>query len=357
MDARVLILALVVAGCETQSAKYCLLHPQDTFNCGYTDAGADAARACTADPDCLPTDPRCDTDSHTCVQCLSSVDCTQPQATICNVETHTCQGCLANSDCPSQACLPSGMCGTDANVAYVDPTAPAGNMMCTLAAPCATIAKALATKRPFIKLHGAISEVVALGKNVVVAFLGDPGTSLTRPNNGAIFAFMDGDVVDVYDIELIGAAMINVAAVAAMDVFRLHHVRIHDCGITAITTNGGTFGLARSRLFSNPGGALVLGGPTQFAITNNFIVQNGSTGLNAAAGGVAINVMTAGFNQFTFNTIADNHVKGSGGNVGGIACATAGLVVPDNLIVHNDKGGDPQDGQANTGGSCDFAMS
>src|SRR5260221_7833306 len=113
MGARVLIIALVVAGCETQSAKYCLLHPQDTFNCGYTDAGADAARTCNADPDCLPADPRCDLDTHTCVQCLANADCTQPQAAICSVETHTCQGCVANSNCPSQACLPSGMCGDD----------------------------------------------------------------------------------------------------------------------------------------------------------------------------------------------------------------------------------------------------
>jgi hypothetical protein len=359
MGTRVLITLALVAGCETRSTKYCGLHPEDTFNCGFTDAGADAARSCAADPDCVAPDPRCDLDSHTCVQCLSGADCTRPEATICNLATHTCQGCIANSDCASQACLPTGTCGDDTSVAYVDPTAPAANTTCTFASQCSTIAKALATKMRFVKLHGTISEAVTLGKNVVVAFLADPGTTLTRPSNGAIFGMMAGDVVDVYDLELIGGAMTTVVAVGGMEVFRLHHVTIHDCGGPAIATNGGTFSLTRSRLYTNPGGALVLAGPTQFVVTNNFIYQNGTPALDQPAGGVAITVMTAGFNQFAFNTVADNHIKAMGADVGGVACTTVGLTLPDNLIVHNDRAGNAQDTAANTSvaAACDYSMS
>ena len=42
-----------------------------------------------------------------------------------------------------------------------------------------------------------------------------------------------------------------------------------------------------------------------------------------------------------FNTIADNHVKASGGNIGGIACTTGNLVTLDSDFV---KRAPPVDG-------------
>jgi hypothetical protein len=157
MGARVLIgLFAVLAACEKESKLYCGLHPTDLANCGYLDAGIDARPPCTGDPDCAasPGSPYCEPNARVCVECYLPEHCaSQPDEKFCDPDTFSCRSCLTSADCASRACLPSGVCGDDGNVAYVDPTAPTTNTACTFAAKCRTIAAALATKRPYIKLN------------------------------------------------------------------------------------------------------------------------------------------------------------------------------------------------------------
>lgn len=48
---------------------------------------------CLKDEHCSGSKPRCDPDSHECVECLGHSDCTAPGATRCYENSHTCELC------------------------------------------------------------------------------------------------------------------------------------------------------------------------------------------------------------------------------------------------------------------------
>ena len=100
---------------------------------------------CTSDSDCTGTDggtPWCNTDTSSCVQCLSTADCggnpnkscvgnacvynqgtcgqnsdcaSTPTLPVCDTTQSMCVGCLTNADCPNgQDCTPLEVCQTPA---------------------------------------------------------------------------------------------------------------------------------------------------------------------------------------------------------------------------------------------------
>jgi hypothetical protein len=124
--------------------------------------------------------------SKTCVECTAAEHgaCTGTTPA-CGVD-NVCRGCIAHVECDSPACLPNGACAIFDQVAYVEPSpggTDSGN--CTLELPCATIGKALATGRAYVKLVGTMSEQVTL-TNRLVTFLAEPGARLTSASPGAL---------------------------------------------------------------------------------------------------------------------------------------------------------------------------
>src|SRR5262249_32443010 len=136
---------IVVLGCRHLDPYYCEDAPH--HNC----LALDAPKPCTADRDCAAPTAVCDLGgTMTCVERTAAEHdaCvgTQP---VCGSD-HACRSCAAHPECSmSRACLPDGSCGTDANVAYVDPTG-TDNNVCSHAMPCTLVAKALATGKPFV---------------------------------------------------------------------------------------------------------------------------------------------------------------------------------------------------------------
>ena len=79
---------------------------------GYTELFKDVAACgeCQDDSHCAEAigRPRCDPQSHACVECMAKADCGGDS---CNTETHVCAECTTNADCDGGACLKSaGQC-------------------------------------------------------------------------------------------------------------------------------------------------------------------------------------------------------------------------------------------------------
>lgn len=339
MVARVLILAgLALAACEKKSELYCRMHPEDLGNCGYTDAGIDARPPCTGPADCVAPAAVCDTTAGVCVECLVDTDCPDPLMAQCNPETYTCQGCTAHVDCASNACLPTGVCGDDSNVAYVEPDGTA-TTTCTLAEPCGLIDDAIATGRPNIKLTGALLEPVVFD-GISRTVLSDPDTTLTRSNGGVLMSILGGSTVSVYGLTVIANDEVGIK-IAEGSTVRLVNVTVTNANkndAAGVEALGSTLLMSRCLIHNNRGGGIETDSASTYSITNTFIVRNGHDGSNV--GGARLLATTAGQRRFEFNTVVDNRAKALTTNVaGGVACDASDLAIPNNLIVRNYAGG------------------
>lgn len=337
MVARVLILIVAVAGCEKQSELYCGKHPDDIANCGYSDAGIDARPTCKMAEDCTgAAAPHCELASGSCVACLDDTHCTAPSAPYCDTSTYSCKGCVSHTECPSQACLPSGECGGDDVVAYVDPQATAITG-CTVDDPCQLIEHALATDRPYIKLTGQIVEPVTISANNVT-FLADPDTTLSRVS-GIVVTVSNGSTVAVYDLTIVGTNESGIVATEST-------VRLFRTTLTGSSTKdkpaveaktSSTLTMSRCLVHSNPGGGIYADSTTTYNITNTFIYRNGAD--DGAYGGATLQATNPGERTFEMNTVVDNRAKVAASAAGGVACSAGGLAIPNNLIVRNYAGG------------------
>lgn len=332
----------LTAGCMKDSKLYCEKHgAEDPATCGYLDASIDARPMCNADPDCTAPAARCELTSHYCVECLTNTDCTNSSQPFCDPDTYTCEGCVAHSDCPSSACLPTGICGEGTQVAFVDPAATA-TTGCSSSSPCGKIADALKTMRPYVKVKGAISEAVAINQNVTV--LADPGTTLTRPNSGAVISVAAGNDVAVYDVLVIGNNDVGIANAAST--LRLTRVAVTGCNAKnkpAVDAKGGTTILSRCQLYGNAGGGITTDATASFNVTNTFIVHNGAA--DSTVGGAKLGATSSGQNRFELNTVADNMT--AFGTYAGVQCGPTNLTLPNNILSHNLSNNDTLNTYAN----------
>jgi hypothetical protein len=253
-------------------------------------------------------------------------------------------------------CLPTGACGTDADVAYVDPSG-TDNNACTLATPCLKVMKALATRRLFIKFHGVTNEAVSINDQNVT-LLADPGAKLTRTSNGLLLEIRGSSRVEIYDLEISGASGMNNPGIS-MPVGNTATLTLTRAVVTSnagggISASGGALTVTQSTISSNAGGGISASG-SQFDITNSFIVSNG--GASAVFGGVTIDgigVNAQGAHRIDFNTIAAN--LGPAGVNLGIACGTVltPLTFTNNIIYANIVSGG---GKQIAGMNCSTAYS
>lgn len=325
-----------------ESKLYCEKHgAQDPATCGYLDAAIDARPTCNADPDCVAPAPRCETSSHYCVECLTNTDCTNSSRPFCDPDTYSCQGCVAHTDCASGACLPTGICGESAQVAFVDPTGTA-TTGCSATSPCMKVADALATNRPFIKLTGAIVEPVVINQNVTL--LASPGATLTRSNGGVVIDVNPGKDVAIYDLRVVGNNEIGIAN--DMATLRLIRVSVTGCNAkdkAGVEATGGTTIMSRCQLYGNAGGGFQSDSVASFNITNTLIVHNGAP--DSTVGGAKLGATTSGQNRFELNTVADN--KTAYGTFAGVTCNATTLTIPNNIISHNLAANDVPNTYAN----------
>lgn len=319
--------------CNHAASNYCKDVPV-THNCM-----DDADTGCTSNTQCSAPTPVCDVDgAKTCVQCTGSDETACTGATPVCGANNMCEACTMHAQCGSKACLPDGSCGTDSNVAYVDPSG-TDNTMCTKAMPCTKVASALATSRPFVKFHGTTDEAVTV-TDKTVTFLADPASKLTRTTNGNILVIDGTSTVAIFDLEISGASGtgfgISMPSGAAQQV-SLTRAKLSSNVGGGISASGGTLIVTQSTISGNPGGGISLSNAA-FTLTNNFIVQNGSP--TSLIGGIDFaSIPGTGAHQLSFNTVAAN--TGTSSVNGGVNCGTVGAptVFSDNIIYGNPVSG------------------
>jgi hypothetical protein len=404
------LVVMVLLGCRHEDPYFCENAPR--HNCLAIDA---PQPGCTGDQDCTAPTAVCDIATNSCVRCTADRGCTAPMG-VCDVgvmntcvqctaaqhdacvgnqpvcgNNQTCRGCTAHTECPmSLACLPDGSCGTDGNVAYVDP-AGSDNDTCSHAMPCTVVAKALATGKPFVKFQGATSttnEAVVIEGGRQVTFLADPGARLTRPgNSGAIVTVQDDATsLSIYDLTIsdapnaqsgIGCVIPTGGGASTLAITRVRLANNPGGGISAaggtvtisqstitgnqaggITATGSTIMTSQSMITGNQGiGISAMGGTTTvshsmiignrgggvsvtngtFNVTSNFIGDNGDASVSGSDFG-GLSLTGSGAARLEFNTIAYNHAKTGTLLSAGVACSVAGLMAPSNLITSNNEG-------------------
>lgn len=347
--------AVAIGGCNNQNPYYCPLHPGDPSCPNDGSLPPDMAIPCTSNATCTgATAMVCDLDQHTCVQCTDKDHAACVDSTpVCGTDDK-CHACTTHADCTSEACLPDGSCGTDANVAYVDPGG-TDNGSCTLTEKCTKISAALATHRAYVKLHGTTNELVSI-TDQNVTFLADPGARLSSTSNGVLLKIDGSSRVVVEDLEISGASGSSNPGVS-MQTGNTADVTLDRCTITnnqgpGVLVSSGKLTLSRSTVsLNNGGGVSVLLGST-FDITNNFIYRNGnpSTG---GYGGLNLGIATAGSNRLEFNTIVDNYATI---NTGGVICNVPAFAAPNNLIARNTLNG-TANATNQTMGNCTYPTS
>jgi hypothetical protein len=244
--------------------------------------------------------------------CESATDhnCTTPDAMF---------WCVAHSECASNACLPNGECGTDDDVAFVS----SGE----------SIAAAVATGKPYVKLSGAFDEAVVL-TNANVHFLADPGTTLTRSTSGPVIDIHGTSTVSIDDLVIrdgLGNTGhgINIASGESMVSLTLDHVAVLDNGGIGINAGDGQLTMERCIVSGNKNGGAVIA--AAMAIDNSLFVGNGSS--TSIVGGVSL-TPRGSTNVFAFNTVADNISSSGSVTVRGINCPNP-MTINSTIVTGN----------------------
>jgi hypothetical protein len=296
-------------------------------NAGSNDGGT--GTPCTASLTCNAPTPVCDTSHGTCVECVTSPDCTVPERAIC--DANVCRGCISDAECPSSnVCLGDGTCADPARVLFASTAG--GATGCTAATPCtldAAYAMVSATQDIIKLAAGTYARDVSLTvtKDVIVT-----GEGATFQDTSAQ-TFMMFDVMGVsmsvlnVDFELANtAAGTNAYAAECTMSGALHFDRVRLAnGAAGAYVNACAFTLDRSTVDGNSFYGFYLVG-AQITITNSFITNNGAT----SQGGMVLSTGTTG-------TI--EHVTMSGNtsmmSAHAITCTDPGLVIRSSIIYGN----------------------
>lgn len=344
---------LVSTGCMKTSEKYCGLHPDDTVNCPRSD---DGSTACTSDQQCMtsaPATPVCDIANSVCVQCLGANDAACVDTTPTCGADNRCVGCSSDADCGSaESCLPTGACGGDDTVAYVEMNAT--GTTCTKADPCDRVSDAmnLQPERMFIKITGAIDEGVSINDRDVTLF-GAPGAKLHRSSAGTVVNITSGSNVSIYDLEITrltsGTFGIQMQS-GATGSLTLRRVAVTGHDQRGLAIMGGRITIHQSRISDNPGGGLdIRDGTMGFEVRNTFIYVNGNDGAGTTIGGVRIEPNVGG--KFEFNTVVYNEGSGST-HKPGVSCAGASNTMNGNIVLGNRQAFDPPSDLTQVNGDC-----
>jgi hypothetical protein len=323
-----LILALVAA-CSKDNPYYC-----DDACETMLDGGGSGSNACASNAECTQSaSPVCDTTAGTCVACTASdIGACAGTTPVCVTAMNMCAACVAHDECSaSNACLPSGACGTDTEVAYVASTGNDSNP-CTQALPCATLTKA-ATMRPFVKLENDIVETVTLA-SVNVTVLAEPGTQISRlaGNDNAVVTVSGTSNVTLKNVVIRGGATstghgIVVGAGANGVTLTLEDVAVVNNNGLGLSIGGGMLTMTRVLVARNDSGGADVSG--DFDITSSMFVSNGTSG--SMIGGARLSP-GATKHVFDFNTVADNSSTNATGR--GVYCLYP-MTATSTLVVNN----------------------
>lgn len=316
-------------------------------------SGIDAWNGCMSSDDCAMPTSVCLVETRTCVQCSPThAAACMGDSPVCGGDNR-CHACSTHAECASSACLPTGACGDDTSVAYVDPLG--SGTQCTKERPCVKIADAVKTDRPYVKFHGTTDEQLVLNGSHVT-FLADPGARLTSSKSGILLKIEGSTQLVIYDLELGGVQGASAAAISLQAgntaTIDLVHMTVRGNSGLGIFASDGSLNVSRSTIVENRGGGISLTG-TSFRIVNNVISRNGAQ-TSAAVGGVELRTITSLDSKLEFNTIVDNVADLDVLSSGGVLCDRRGFMATGNLIFRNVGG---STGGVQTLGNCTYPSS
>jgi Cys-rich repeat protein len=139
----------------------------------------------------------CDTEIGSCVECVTSMDCSAGTP-VC--DTGACRTCTRDNECSSGACGEDGSCVDEADIAYVDPLGTATGD-CTRAAPCNTISRAISVTTN-TRNHVVLTLGTYIEANIRIASDTTPALEIFVHGSGATVAFGQGDGEAVFNVQL-----------------------------------------------------------------------------------------------------------------------------------------------------------
>jgi hypothetical protein len=301
-----LIALALVAGCKERNSQFC----DNPDNGSDPDCnGIDAPTTCASSAEC--GDQVCKLPEGVCVQCTPEEPAACSGTTpLCDGSTNSCVGCEQHAECSSTSnvCLPDGACADETMVAYVAPMA--NGTECTKAAPCGTLADALATNKLVIKFAAGVvadDQKTTIGNRTDLTILAELGAKLDRTTDGTILEVTGTSDVAIFDLEITGASGVVEAALsmpAGTARLALHRVKVtNSIGPVGISVaSNQAFSMDRCIVSGNSGGGASIQN-VDFTLTNNIFVKNGS-GITLS-NGLELKPASAA-HVFEFNTVASN---------------------------------------------------
>jgi hypothetical protein len=294
---------------------------------GLSDGGADLARECTQENDCVT--------GQTCL-------------------LGTCGACQGHSDCQSQVCdvyaataRGNGRCLAETDVIYVDNRngTCSGSHAGTRSDPVCTVAQGLALQTFSRNNIRVLPSTTSYGQ----VLLSDSRIKLFGPAGAGGTALLGGDptkdsltiagvsdvIVDGFDIT---TGRFGVYCFPAPNKLTLRRSRVRDAVNVGMYIGGCSLVIDRSVFTANRDGAMQIDSVPDYVITNNMIVRNTSTAYPA------IRISGNSVGSFRFNTVADNVTRsGAISLFGAINCGS--LVdrdLVDSIFVGNSQSGTTQ---------------
>jgi hypothetical protein len=293
--------------------------------------------------------------------------CTDTDPSACTGATpvcgpdHMCHGpCSADADCASGVCRADGTCADPSTVLWV--SRDVTGTTCAMDDKC-TLDTALglaAAPRDIIHMD-------PLGYQFASGFTFDRdltivgrGATITIPNNATnatVFRVIQSHKIGLEMLALGGSppSLPNEGIECTNATLTAKGLTISQTAGNGINASGCFLRLERSTIHDNALGAIVLGGGGIFAIFDNFIYRNGDTN-STSAGGIQMLGSVDPASRVEFNTIVDNHAAAGATNAGGVIC-DADSMLPNNLIVRNDVGGNTGAANSQTVGACVYPTS
>lgn len=327
----------LLAGCA--NSNYCEGHPNNDCRIDKEPQGE-----CQSSADCTETGKGvCAIDGMT--QQLACVQCTATEASACGGTSPLCgddlqcRGCKGHAECGSNACVSTGACAAESDVAYVSSQG-TNNDSCSKAQPCNKISEALKKGRSYVKITGALTENLSISSGKVT-LLADTESSLTAAAPGAVIEIKGLSQVEIFDLEISGIGGNGPGILLQKDgnqepSLHLTRTKVHKNVGIGIQASDSSLRISQSTIHGNfAGGISIERG--RFEIANSFIIKNGSP--ESGIGGLQINNINTSGNKLEFTTIAQN--SGNEGITTGVACNgnTQPLNLSNNIVYGNTTAG------------------
>ncbi len=282
--------------------------------------------------------PFCKESIYVCVDCLTQQSLKEcGYRGVCDVK-ETCVPCQGDGECldddttsdvrNSTVCLRTGGCAKEKEVAYINPASDTPGAQCTFLNPCTTLAEAVATKRPVIRLGGDVTVTTALQLDYTVAIYGAKGgdrTTITLSGTGGLAVGGTG-TVELRDLQLSGGTDNAITVIGGTPKLDLDNVDLIDNGGLGVSAGMASLRVIKSVIDNNDGGGI--SSAAVVYLENNIITNNGAG--TSVAGGVLLS-STSADNVVRFNTFGNNQSMGT--NARSISCGAAAVTLSSNIFA------------------------